>query len=291
LIQVGEFGISLVSDGVFRVDGGAMFGVVPKPLWQRLIAPDEQNRVLLGTNCLLLRSGRDAVLIEAGLGRKLSKKKRDIYAVTDAVTLEASLRAAKTEPEAVTHVVLTHLHFDHCGGATKRDKTGRIVPTFPHARHYVQRVEWEAATRLTPATDTAYERENFDALEANGLLELVDGEAEIRRGIRAVAVPGHTRAHQIVRVESGGTVLVFLGDLIPTTHHVRTHYNTAYDLNVEATMLNKVALLDEACREGWRLVFYHDADVPIGTVDKDALGRFVVTPFAPDTLSHPQRDS
>jgi len=281
-MRIGEFEASLVSDGVFRMDGGAVFGVVPKPLWERLLPSDERNRVRLETNCLLVRCGTDVVLIEAGLGRKFSKKHRDIYAVSDEVTLEKSLRAVGVEPEAVTHVVLTHLHFDHCGGATRRDEHGRIVPTFPNARHCVQRAEWEAATRPTPATDRAYDRDNLEALEAEGLLDLVEGEVEVRPGIRAIPVPGHTRAHQIVRVASGGDALVFLGDLVPTTHHVRTHYNTAYDLNLEATMLRKVALLEEACREGWRLVFYHDTDVPVGTVEKDTSGHFLVKPLEAD---------
>jgi hypothetical protein len=155
-MRVGEFEVGIVSDGEFRIDGGAMFGVVPKPLWERLLEPDERNRVRMGTNCLLVRRGRDVVLVEAGLGRKLSKKQREIYAVSDEVTLEKSLRAAGVEPAAVTHVVLTHLHFDHCGGATGLDSEGRIVPTFPNARHFVQRVEWKAAVRPTAATDAAY---------------------------------------------------------------------------------------------------------------------------------------
>ena len=277
-MRVGEFEVGIVSDGEFRIDGGAMFGVVPKPLWERLLEPDERNRVRMGTNCLLVRRGRDVVLVEAGLGRKFSEKQREIYAVSDEVTLAQSLRAAGVEPAAVTHVVLTHLHFDHCGGATGRDSEGRIVPTFPNARHFVQRGEWKAAVRPTAATDAAYGADNLDALERYGRLKLLDGDTEIRPGIRAEVVPGHTHAHQIVRVESGGEVLVFPGDLIPTTHHVRTHYNAAYDLSAEENKLNKVGFLERAQRAGWRLVFYHDVEVPIATVEKDSSGRFVARP-------------
>jgi glyoxylase-like metal-dependent hydrolase (beta-lactamase superfamily II) len=279
-MRVGEFEVSIVSDGEFRIDGGAMFGVVPKVLWARLLEPDERNRVAMATNCLLVRRDKDVVLVEAGLGRKLSKKEREIYAVTDAVTLEKSLRAAGVEPEAVTHVVLTHLHFDHCGGATKRDDEGRIVPTFPNARHCIQRGEWKAATHQTPATDAAYELDNLRGLEGYGLLKLLDGEAEIRPGIRAEVIAGHTHAHQVVRISSGGEVVVFVGDLIPTSHHVRIRYNAAYDLNAEENMLNKTAFLEQAQRRGWRLLFYHDVRVPLATVEKDSLGRFVAVPAA-----------
>jgi len=280
LMRVGEFEVRIVSDGEFRIDGGAMFGVVPKPLWERLLEPDERNRVRMATNCLLVRRGRDVVVIEAGLGRKLSRKRREIYAVSDEVRLETSLRAAGVEPAAVTDVVLTHLHFDHCGGATRRDSEGRVVPTFPNARHFVQRVEWKAARRPTPATDTSYEADNLDALERYGRLKLIDGDAEVCHGVHVEVVPGHTHAHQVVRVESGGEVLVFPGDLIPTTHHMRTHYNAAYDLNAEENTLNKVRFLERAQRDRWRLVFYHDVEVPVATVEKDSLGRFVARPVA-----------
>jgi glyoxylase-like metal-dependent hydrolase (beta-lactamase superfamily II) len=278
-MRIGEFEVIIVSDGEFRVDGGTMFGVVPRPLWERLLPPDSRNRIRMGTNCVLARRGKDVVLIEAGIGRKLSKKQREIYAVTDEVTLEKSLRAAGVEPEQVTHVVLTHLHFDHCGGATKLDESGRIVPTFPNAHHYIQRGEWKAATHLTPATDAAYELDNLKGLEGCGLVKLIEGDTEIRPGIRAEVIPGHTHSHQVVRVKSGGEVLVFPGDLVPTSHHVRTHYNAAYDLNAEENMLNKAAFLERAAREGWRLVFYHDPEVAIGTVEENAPGRFAVEPL------------
>jgi glyoxylase-like metal-dependent hydrolase (beta-lactamase superfamily II) len=255
-----------------------MFGVVPKPLWERLAKPDSLNRIRMGTNCVLARRGTDVVLIEAGLGRKLSKKYREIYAVTDEVTLDKSLRAAGVEPEQVTHVVLTHLHFDHCGGATKRDDAGRIVPTFPNARHYIQRGEWKAAMRPTPATENAYELDSLQGLEGHGVVKLVDGHTEIVPGVRAQVVAGHTHAHQVVYVKSGGDVLVFPGDLIPATYHVRSRYNAAYDLNAEENTLNKAAFLERAAREGWRIVFYHDPEVAVATVEKDSLGHFAVRP-------------
>jgi glyoxylase-like metal-dependent hydrolase (beta-lactamase superfamily II) len=277
-MRIGEFEVTIVSDGEFRVDGGAMFGVVPRPLWERLLPPDSRNRIRMGTNCVLARRGADLVLIEAGLGRKLSKKHREIYAVSDEVTLEGSLRAAGVEPAEVTHVVLTHLHFDHCGGATRRDETGCIVPTFPNARHWVQRGEWEAAMHPTPATENAYGLEDLAPLEEAGLLELIDGGAQIVPGVRVEVIAGHTRSHQVVRVDSGGHTLVFAGDLVPTSHHARARYNAAYDLNAEENTLNKAAFLERAAREGWRLVFYHDPEEAIGTVESQAPGNFRVTP-------------
>jgi len=282
MMRVGEFEISIVSDGEFRVDGGAIFGVVPKPLWERLLKPDGQNRVQLGTNCLLVRRGEDAVLIEAGIGRKFSQKSREIYAVSDEATLEESVCAAGVEPGEVTHVVLTHLHFDHCGGATKRDEQGRGVPVFPNARHCIQRGEWDAAMNATPATDTAYDLDNVRPLDEHGVVELIDGDTEIVPGVRAEVIAGHTHAHQVVRVESGGEVLVFSGDLVPTTWHVRTHYNAAYDLNAEENMLNKAAFLDEACGQGWYVAFYHDPVVSVGLIEQASLGQFAVKPVVSD---------
>ena len=279
-MRIGEFEAMIVSDGEFRVDGGAMFGVVPRVLWERLTQPDALNRIRMATNCLLVRRGADVVLIEAGIGRKLSKKHREIYAVTDEVTLEKSLRAAGVEPEQVTHVVLTHLHFDHCGAATKRDDEGRIVPMFPNARHCIQRAEWKAAMRPTPATETAYDLDNVQGLEGRGLVKLIDGDTEIVPGVRAHVVAGHTHAHQVVHVRSGGETLVFPGDLIPTSYHVRARYSAAYDLNAEENTVNKIAFLERAAREGWRIVFYHDPEVPVATVEKDSTGHFVVKPVA-----------
>jgi glyoxylase-like metal-dependent hydrolase (beta-lactamase superfamily II) len=278
-VRLGLFEINTVSDGDLWMDGGAMFGVVPRPLWERLMAPDERHRVRLATNCLLARLGTSVVLIEAGIGRRFSKKRREIYGLTDEVTLETSLRAAGVEPDAVTDVVLTHLHFDHCGGATRRSRDGDVVPTFPNARHWIQRTEWDEATHPTPATDTSYDLDLLAPLEAAGLVELLDGDAEIVPGVRAEVIAGHTRSHQVVRIESDGQVLVFVGDLIPTSHHIRTHYNAAYDLNAEANMLNKRAFLDRACEHGWRLHFYHDPQVPQALVVRDSAGRFAARPL------------
>ncbi|MBN1916545.1 MAG: MBL fold metallo-hydrolase [Verrucomicrobia bacterium] len=277
-MKIGEFDACTVSDGDFWMDGGAMFGVVPKPLWQRLMPPDERNRIRLATNCLLVRRGGDIVLVEAGLGRRFAKKHREIYGITDDVTLDTSLRAAGVEPEAVTHVVLTHLHFDHCGAATVRTDAG-IVPAFPNARHIVQRREWEEALHPSAATDTSYDQSLLLPLDEAGLVDLVDGDVEIVPGIRTEIVSGHTPTHQVVHIESGGDVLVFVSDLMPTSYHVRTHYNAAYDMHTAENLLNKLAFLDRAAAGGWRLFFYHDPEVVVATVEKTANGRFAVTPL------------
>jgi glyoxylase-like metal-dependent hydrolase (beta-lactamase superfamily II) len=277
-MRIGEFQVDVVSDGDFWMDGGGMFGVVPKPLWERLMPPDERNRVRLATNCLLVRRGGDVVLIEAGMGRKFSKKYRDIYGLTDEVTLEQSLRAAGVEPADVTHVVLTHLHFDHCGAAAVRNADGAVVPAFPNARHIIQRAEWEEALNPSAATDTSYDQSLLRPLDEAGLVELVDGETDVVPGVRTEPVTGHTPSHQVVRIESGGRVLVFVGDLIPSSHHVRTHYNAAYDMHTAENLLNKLAFLDQACEGGWLLCFYHDPDVAVATVEKTAERRFTVKP-------------
>ena len=209
------------------------------------------------------------------------------------MTLEQSLRAVGVEPKDVTHVVLTHLHFDHCGAATVRNDDGAVVPAFPNARHIIQRAEWEEALDPSPATNTSYDQEllamrkatyvmgktgMLAPLDAAGLVDLVDGDAQIVPRVRTEIIGGHTPSHQIVRIESSDKALVFVGDLIPTSHHVRAHYNAAYDMHTAENLLNKLAFLDRACESGWLLHFYHDPDVAVATVEKTAEHRFTVMP-------------
>lgn len=248
--------------GTFRLDGGAMFGVVPRPLWERRIAPDERNRIPMAMRSLLVEGDGRLVVVETGLGHKYDARFADLYAVDhETATLERSLRAAGFAPEDVTDVILTHLHFDHVGGCTVRDGD-RLALTFPNARHHVQRRQWDWAADPNPRERASFFAENLDPLAASGQLVLHDGPGELLPGIEARTFDGHTEAQQILLVDGGarhGTV-AYVADLLPTQHHLAPAWTMGYDVRPLVTMAEKAAFLDEAERSGWTLFFGHDPD-------------------------------
>ena len=253
--------------GRFRLDGGAMFGVVPKPLWERRIAADDRNRIPLAMRCLLAEGDGRVVLVDAGLGHKYDAKFADLYAVDhETATLAGSLRALGVAPEAVTDVVLTHLHFDHVGGCTRRDAAGRLGLTFPNARHHVQRRHWAWALDPNPRERASFFDENLRPLGEAGALVLHDGPGEILPGVRVRTFDGHTEAQQVVLVDGGGQgTVAFAADLLPTAHHLAPAWVMGYDVRPLVTMTEKAAFLDEAVREGWHLFFEHDPDTALAT--------------------------
>ncbi len=267
-MKLGDINLRLVDDGIFRLDGGAMFGIVPKPVWERTNPGDEANRIRLRACGLLIESEAGNILVDAGLGTKLNGNLNKIYAFEGSMLLR-SLADAKLGPEDIRTVVFTHLHLDHCGGATHFDEAGRAVPTFPRAEHIVQRKEWEAANNPNERTAGSYRKDDFVPLEEAGLLRLVDGTEEIAPGVTVELTGGHTPGHQIVRIESGGKTAVFLGDLIATTGHVRLPYVMGYDLFPLEVMEKKRRLLDVALRENWLLVWEHDPEIEMGYLVKD----------------------
>ena len=274
--RLGAFEVWLVDSGRFRLDGGAMFGVVPRALWEKRIEPDHRNRVWLSLNCLLVRTPDETVLIEAGIGDKLPRKKQEIYSVEPGSGLLGSLSEAGVAPEDVDHVVLTHLHMDHAGGATVA-KGGAYVPTFPRARYVVQEKEWNDAVNADGQTAGGYfAEEDLLPLERAGVLELVEGEHDVCGGIRVFPTPGHTRAHQSVRVTSDGETVCFIGDLVPMRHHMRPIYIMAFDLYPKETYRVKQEVLAQASREGWWVVFPHESDIPWGRVGVDADENFSI---------------
>ncbi|MSP16071.1 MAG: MBL fold metallo-hydrolase [Myxococcales bacterium] len=257
-MQLGNATLTMVNGGDFRLDGGAMHGVVPKTIWSRLVSCDEHNRVTYATNCLLVEIGGRRVLVETGNGDKFPAKEREIYGIDHDRSAAAALRELGVPPESIDVVLMTHLHFDHSGGATRRTASGALEPVFPRARHVVQRRELDAALHPHERNRASYLAENLQPLEAAGLLEVVDGEADILPGIRVLPTPGHTPGHQSILVDGGGPKALFLGDVIPTSVHVRLPFVMAYDLDVTGTIESKRRLLDDAIKDDWLVLFGHD---------------------------------
>ena len=272
-MKVGAFDIQPVTDGRFRLDGGAMFGVVPKVLWEKCCQPDEQNRISLGLNCLLIRTGRKNILVDTGLGDKEDAKFQEMFAVERIPTLRDSLKMQGLQPEDIHMVVNTHLHFDHAGGNTVREN-GAIVSTFPRAKYFVQRGEYEDAARANERTRASYRRENFTPVAHVDQWEFLEGETELLPGVTVMVTEGHTRHHQSIKIESEGQVAFYLGDLIPTVSHLPLPYIMGYDLYPLQTLETKRWVLDRALNENWLLVFEHDPRVLMGRVRKDIEGKF-----------------
>jgi glyoxylase-like metal-dependent hydrolase (beta-lactamase superfamily II) len=277
-MKLGELEIHLLNDGPFRLDGGAMFGVIPKPLWEKQAAPDARNRIALTMNCLLVRVDGKWVLIETGAGDKLDAKKNDIFGLGPPPRLLEQMAARGVRPEDVSLVVNTHLHFDHCGWNTRR-VDGRVVPTFPNAQYVLQRGELAWAKHPTERDRGSYMAENWMAIEESGQWWLLDADEEVAPGIRVTRVPGHNRDMQCVRLDGGGGTIFLPVDLVPTHNHFATHWVTSFDLYPVQTMENKKKWLAEAERGGWLCVLCHDAETPCGYVRyKD--GKFVLEPAA-----------
>lgn len=251
-----------------------MFGIIPKPLWERRIAADERNRIPLHMRCLLLRDVERCILIDNGLGDTYTEKFADIYAVDhDFATLHESLARVGVAPADVTDVILTHLHFDHCGGSTRRADDGALELTFPNATHYVQQEHWAWAASPNVREKGSFLKENLDPLEASGQLRLVDGEDELFPGISVQPVHGHTEAQQIVKISDGGeNTLVYVADLLPTTHHLAPAWNMAYDVRPLQTIDEKGTFLDAAVDAGWTLFFEHDPEVAVADLHRTDRG-------------------
>lgn len=280
-IHVGRFDVETLSDGTFRLDGGAMYGVVPRVLWERQSPPDERNRILLAFGCLLIRTPKGHnVLVDTGLSDKYDRDPKflKMYAVDRRETLFDALKARGLAPSDIHLVVNTHLHFDHCGGNTVREGDA-LKPAFPNARYVVQKAEWEDATSPHERNRASYLPENFEALEEAGRLELVSGEFELEPGLKVLRSGGHTRGHQCAAIESEGQGAIFLGDLIPTRSHVPLPWIMGYDLFPLDTLESKRRLLGLAKERRWLLLFQHDPAQRAGYL-RDVEGREVLVPHA-----------
>jgi glyoxylase-like metal-dependent hydrolase (beta-lactamase superfamily II) len=257
-MKLGKFEIYPVLDGYFRLDGGAMFGVIPKTLWQKTNPPDNNNRILLALRCCLIKTPNEIVLIDTGIGDKFQGKFEDIYQVKKEIYLEKSLKEINIKSEDIDIVIDTHLHFDHCGGNTKKDNDGKIIPRFPNARYYIQKAEWELANNPDSRSKASYLKENFLPLQEAGVLKLVDGDEKITDDIEVIKTSAHTTGHQVVLVKSEDKTLIYWGDLIPTTSHLNLPYLMSYDLFPLQTMEQKERLLPRALKENWVSFFEHD---------------------------------
>jgi glyoxylase-like metal-dependent hydrolase (beta-lactamase superfamily II) len=277
-ISVGDMQITIVSGGRLWIDGGNMFGVIPRVLWERKSPPDDQHRIRLTTNCVLVRSQNSLGLIDTGYGGKVPEKFRVRYALEEGTTLARNLAALSVNPDDIDWVILTHLHFDHAGGATLRDEDGRLRPMFPRARHVVQRREWDDAVANLPELAGAYHPDDFLPLEAAGLLDLVDGTSIVAPGVTTQLTGGHTRGHQIVRLESAGESAVCLADMCPTTAHLPTFWTMAYDQFPLTVRREKPLILNDIANHHRLALFSHDPLVPAARLSRESDNEWSLSP-------------
>jgi len=270
---LGDFELTVVSDGTYFLDGGAFFGVVPKTMWSKKVTPDEQNRLDAGLNSLLVRTGEKNILIETGIGNKLPERLAQIY--KQPAKLLENLQAAGVTPEEIDVVINTHLHFDHCGWNTVRRGDG-VAATFPNAKYYVQRREWEHGQLQLERDAVSYMSPNYDPLIESGQMELLDGDRELLPGIRVKVFPGHTANMQAVMVESGGKTACYISDLIPTSAHLDLTWVMAFDLFPLETIESRKKYYASAMPGGWLTVFTHDDATPWGYVERGERGRLGV---------------
>ena len=281
-MQIGPYRVHAIETGQFALDGGAMFGIVPKPLWERALPADDRNRVPLALRALLVEEvdGPARILIDTGVGQKWSEKENDVFAVDHARTsLEVGLAAHGLAPSDITDVLLTHLHFDHAGGATKREN-GELVPAFPNARYHIQAENLAWAQSPSDRDRGSYRAENFEPLLAHGVLDTLDGPGTWRPGIELLLSHGHTRAMQMPLISDGEQALVYPADLIPTSAHVRVPWVMAYDNEPIVSAREKASLLDRVCAESIGVVFEHDLACPAATVRHGDRGFEIASPIS-----------
>ncbi|MCK4337353.1 MAG: MBL fold metallo-hydrolase [Candidatus Aminicenantes bacterium] len=269
-ISLGNFTVHGLRDGFFHLDGGAMFGVVPKVMWQKLMPPDEDNRIKLGLNSLLVETPEKLILIETGVGTNLKKEYYDFYSIDRKPGLTGAIKNLGYKPEDIDIVINTHLHFDHSGGNTIRKTKGgeEIVPTYPNAEYIIQQGEWDAAVNPTPRDRASYLKQNFIPLQKAGNVRLVIGNTRIAEGVEVVMAEGHTLHHQCVKISSGGKTIFFMGDMVPTSSHIGLPYIMSYDLYPIKTMQSKQRFYDLAFEGDWIIAFNHDPDHYFGKIGK-----------------------
>jgi glyoxylase-like metal-dependent hydrolase (beta-lactamase superfamily II) len=269
---LGDFELTIFSDGVYHFDGGAFFGVIPKIMWQKKVSADAENRIPSGLNSVLVRTGKQTILIETGIGNKLSDRMKKFYG--QPAQLLDNFGAGGVSPDDIDVVINTHLHFDHCGWNTVR-QGDRIVPTFPKAKYYVQEGEWQHARRQFERDRISYISENYDPLIESGQMELLKGDCQIAPGISVRVYPGHTAHMQAVMIESGGRKACYISDLIPTTAHIELTWVMAFDLYPVDTIESRKKYYAESIPEKWLTIFTHDPHTPWAYVEKDAQGKMV----------------
>lgn len=265
-MNIGQYELHPIETGRFALDGGAMFGVVPKPLWASTNPPDDRNRITLAARSLLIVGGGKRILVDNGNGTKFTPKQLEMYRLDHSQhELDRSLALHGMTSDDITDVLLTHLHFDHAGGSTVRAH-GEIVPTFKNARYYVQRAHWDQALHPTEKDRGSFMPDDFMPLKEHGVLDFVDGDCELFPGIDVVTMNGHTTAQQLPKISDGVTTLLYCCDLFPTIGHIPLPYIMAYDLRPLVTLEEKKHILKQATDDKWVLFFEHDPDVVAGSV-------------------------
>ena len=276
----GDYRVEVVPDCEFRLDGGAMFGVVPRNLWSKYCPPDDQNRIRMNMNCVFIEAGAERVLIETGIGDKWSEKHRAIYGIDRKRSLSESVQTiAGVTPEEITIVVNTHLHFDHAGGNTTLNEAGKAGPQFPNARYFISEAEYEHAESPSDRDKASYFPENWRPLKESGQLELKPAKYEVVLGLTMETYPGHNRSMQCWRLDRDGQTLFGFADLVPTHAHVPFAWVMGYDLYPVETVEAKKKLLPQAAREGWMCLFYHDPDEPLARIVEEE-GRYRAVPIS-----------
>jgi glyoxylase-like metal-dependent hydrolase (beta-lactamase superfamily II) len=266
-MQFGDYRVEIIPDCEFRLDGGAMFGVVPRNLWSKPCPPDDQNRIRMNMNCLFIEAGHERILIDTGIGDKWSAKHRAMYGINRVRSLDESLKEiAGVTASDITIVINTHLHFDHAGGNTLADESGKAVPAFPNARYFVSRAEFAHAEAPTDRDRASYFAENWQPVRQSGQLELKDSEYEVVSGLRMETFAGHNRSMQCARLERNGQTLFGFADLVPMRAHVPFAWVMGYDLYPVETVEAKKKLLPQAALEDWMCLFYHEPDQPLGHI-------------------------
>ena len=275
-MKLGEFTIDWVSDGRFRLDGGAMFGAVPKVLWNRKIDCDDRNRIPLGLNCILVTTPQGRILLDTGIGNKMNAKQEDIFAIEHPPEVESSLSKLGLSVEDIDHVVMSHCDFDHLGGATKRVEGGRIVPTFPKATYHIRKEEWEDLTHPNQRSKSTYFAENWQAIEETGRVKLIERDGELLPGIATYHTGGHTRGHVVIQITSGDEGAVYMGDLMPTRHHLNPLWVMAYDNFPMTSIEQRGSWTHQIAERDWWLLFYHDVELGAGRWGVDGQEKAVV---------------
>lgn len=266
VIRIGTLECIPLTDGTFYLDGGAMFGVVPKVFWQRTNPSDEKNRILLGLHPLLIKHPAMNILVDTGIGDKFDEKFKSVYGVDKSETIEGSLEKCGLSVEDIGAVIVSHLHFDHAGGNTVLSEEGKVIPKFPNATYYIQKKEWEAGLDPNPRSKASYLKDNYVPLEIHNQLKVIEGSCEICEGILCIYTGGHTEGHQVVTIESDGEGAIYWADLMPTTSHVKIPYIMGYDLFPLDVLEEKEKFIKNVVKKKWTCFFEHDPKYTDGKI-------------------------
>jgi len=270
-MKIGKYELKIITSGYFGLDGGAMFGVVPKPLWQRTNPSDDANRIKLSATHLILDSGSKKIIIDTGMGNKMNEKFRKIYDVDDNHSMDEGLGKIGLKRDDITDVFLTHLHFDHTGGSTMIENN-KIVPAFPNAKYYVQKKQYEWAVNPSDKDKASYIDDNYVPLFEEGVLNFTQGDEQFNEEIQFIETSGHTFGQQMVKISDSSNTILFCADLIPTVSHIPLPYIMGYDLQPMETLKEKSEILPRAAEENWKLFFGHDPKIAFCTIKQTDKG-------------------